>query len=474
MPNMFSGPRARIVLRFVLGTCLALLVLVADAAPAAAHTELASSAPAAGAVVEQLSTIELRFTEPIEVAASHVWIEDTVGYLELTPPTRVAGEASSLSVPVPPLGDGSYEVTWHVLAADGTPVQGTFSFTLRAPGATAVALPPSDPAADFPPDTSLAIPLDDARIVQSLPSGAGHGHGPSDLTNAVARGVLDASLATLVGGLAFVAAVWPQGARLARTRLVLWSAAILAAFASFELVAFQHAAASGLSTAQALLPWHQLDALQFRFGQIAAVRIALLAAGAVLTARLARRGASTRRSVVWSATATAVALGLVETVVLLGHSSAPGVLAASARLLHVLAVSLWIGGLVMLLFVVVPRRRVEELLVVLPRFSALATGAIAFLTMGGVILAVDLVGTAGALPSTGYGRVLLAKVGVVVALLLVAAASRRHVRACLAARDGLSAEAVARPLVVWVGTEVGLMAAVLGLTALLVARVPPG
>jgi putative copper export protein len=189
---------------------------------------------------------------------------------------------------------------------------------------------------------------------------------------------------------------------------------------------------------------------------------------------LARGADRTTRSRTWCATTTAVALGLVETLVLLGHSSTPGALATGARLLHVLGVSLWIGGLVMLLCVVVPRRRVDELLVVLPRFSALATGAVAVLTMGGVVLAIDLVGSASALPSTGYGRVLLAKVAVVGALLLAASLSRRHVRTCLQAPDRLATDTVVRPLAIWVGTEVGLMVAVLGLTALLVSRVPPG
>lgn len=469
--------RSRPLARFVLGACLSFVVLMVDAAPALAHTELESSYPASGASVDELTAIDLRFTEGIEIAASHVWIKDAVGYLELAPATHIAGDTASLSVPVPALGDGTYEVTWHVLASDGTPVEGGFSFTLALPAAAGAAAPPvtlADPAADFPPDTSLAITIDETLVRQTLPTIGEHGHGPSDLTNALARGVLDASMATLVGGFAFVATVWPQGARLARTRQLLWVSAILAAFASFELAAFQHAAAVGLSTAQALSPWHQWQSLQFRFGQVAAARIALLALSAFLAARLRRGGATTARSIVWCAAAAAVALGLVETLVLLGHSSAPGVLATGARLLHVLAVSLWIGGLVMLLFVVVPRRRVDELLVVLPRFSALATGAIAILTVGGLVLAVDLVGTAGALPSTDYGRVLIAKVAVVTALLLVASVSRRHVRDCLQAPGRHTADSVLRPLVVWVGTEVGLMAAVLGLTALLVARVPPG
>ena len=462
-------------MRVLVGACLACVLLVIDAAPASAHTQLESSTPAAGETVAELSRIELRFSEGIEVAASEVWIGDAAGYIELGPPTHVDGDEASLVVTVPPLGGGTYEVAWHVLAADGAPAHGTFSFSLAPPAAVAEAGPPvtlADPAADHPPDTSLAIRVDGPRI-EALPTFAAERHGPGGVTNTFARGVLDASLATLIGGLAFVGAVWPQGARLARTRQLLWIAALAAAFASFELAAFQHASATGLTTAQALSPWHQWDALQFRFGRVAAARIALLALSAALTARLARGAARTTRSVAWCTVTAAVVLGLIETLVLLGHSSAPGALATGARLIHVLGVSVWIGGLVMLLCVVVPRRRVDELLVVLPRFAALATGAIGILTVGGVLLSIDLVGTAGALPSTSYGRLLLVKVAVVGVLLAAASLTRRHVRTSLQAPMGLAADSLVRPLVLWVGTEVGLMTAVLGLTALLVSRTPP-
>lgn len=457
------------------------LLLVAR--PAAAHTELESSSPGDGTTVEQLDRIDLDFTEDIEVALSHVWLQDAAGIIELAPATAIDGRPDRISVPVPPVGDGRYTVTWHVVAADATPVQGTFTFTLAVPAAGAGVGPVVvDPSVTVPPpDVSGAIAVDElgrplaesppatTPTIATIPAIPEHGHGAGGATRTLARGLLDASLSTLIGGLAFVAAVWPQGARLARTRLVLWSAAILATLASFELAAFQHADATGLSTLAALSPWHQWDALQFRFGQVAAARIVLLLVAAVLTARLARGGERQARSIPWCAAAAGLALGLVETLVLLGHTSDPGPVATAARLAHVLGVSVWLGGLVMLCCVVLPRRRADELLAVLPRFSALATVSVGVLTVGGAVLAVDLVGAAGALPSTDYGRALLAKVALVALLLFVASLSRGWVRSDLS-----SSVSVARPLAIWIGTEVGLMAAVFGLTAVLVTQLPPG
>ena len=227
--------------RLAVGSAVSLVTIVLLAGPAAAHTKLEQSSPASGATVTELSRIELRFTEAIEVAASHVWISDAAGYMELAGVSAIDGNRSSLTVPVPALGEGTYEVTWHVVAADGDPVQGTFSVTV-APAPAAAVVPASlDPAADPLPDTSLAIPLSSVRNLDPPPQLGDHGHGPGDVTKGLARGLLDGSLAVLVGGLGFVALVWPRGAALLRTRQVLWASGGVAAVASLELTAFQHA-----------------------------------------------------------------------------------------------------------------------------------------------------------------------------------------------------------------------------------------
>lgn len=490
---MFAERAASTARRTVPALGLAFVVLVITAQPAGAHTVLRSSNPASGAVVPRLERLELFFTEPIVATASHLYVEDPVGYLELPEAAPVDGDTASLAVALPALGDGTYTVTWHVVATDGDPAEGTFTFSVDESLSSAATTPVTlaDPAADFPPDTSLAIPLDDFAVVQQIPD-AGHGHGPGALTESLARVVLDLAIATLVGGMAFVAVVWPKGARLVRTRQVLVAAVGLAALASYELTAFQNAAVGGLGTAEGLAPWHQIDALDFRFGRIAAVRLVLLVIALRLVGRLAREGVQAARSARWRGSAALVGLGLLETLVLLGHAQSSGIVASAARLLHVAGISVWVGGLAMLVGVVLPRRRPAELVAVLPRFSFLATVAVGALTVGGVVLATDLVGSVGSLTSTGYGRILLAKVAVVVVVLAVASRSRRHVQSGLIASGVAALEppstssagallVAERPTVTvtagivtrWVGLEVGLLALVFALTALLLTRLPP-
>lgn len=473
----------RLVVRGAVGGVVALSALVLLAGPAAAHTKLVESSPADGATVTSFERIDLRFTEPIELAGSHVWVTDVAGSMELAGLAAIGGSSTTLTVPVPPLGEGDYEITWHVLAADGDPVQGTFRVVVAAPTTPAAGTDPGvtattlDPAADPKPDESGAIPLSAVKSLTPPPAVGDHGHGPGDLVRAIARGVLDGALAVLVGGLGFVALVWPRGAALLRTRQVLWGSSGVAAIASLELTAFQHAGATGISTFAALTPAQQLGALDFHFGRVGAVRVVLLVGVVALVAALVRVPRRSAPPVLWVAAAVGLALALSETMVLLGQSTS--VLSADglARLTHVVGISAWIGGLVMLLAVALPRRRSAELLAVLPRFSRFATAAIATLMLGGVLLAVEHLGSPGALTGTAYGRVLVAKLVVVGLVLVVAAGSRAHVRACLQADQvtpgALDGRAVARPLVLWAGIEVGLLAAVLAITAVLVVRVPP-
>ena len=435
--------------RTVLGGALSVVLLALLAEPAGAHTALRESAPADGSTAVAVDSIDLWFTEPIEVAASHLWISDAAGYLELATPTNLGGDRTSLTVPLPALGDGDYEVTWHVVAVDGTPAQGAFSFVLggqTAPTAPAMTV---DPAADYPPDTSLAIPLDSISGVSAPPAGSTHDHGPGDVTRGLARGVLDTAVAVLLGGLAFIAVVWPRGGGVFRARQLLVGAAGVAAIASFELSAFQLARVTGSSTFAALTPTEQWAALDFRFGRVAAARLLLLVGSLVAITALTRRANRPAPSRRWLLGAAALALGLAETVVMLGHASSATSLGGLARLTHVLGISAWVGGLVMLVAVVLPRRRVDELVVVLPRFSTFATGAIGVLMVGGTVMAVDLLGSVHALVDTGYGRVLLAKLVLVGLLLIAASGSRAHVRSSLRSSevlDGRALNAAALPL----------------------------
>ena len=138
-----------------------------------------------------------------------------------------------------------------------------------------------------------------------------------------------------------------------------------------------------------------------------------------------------------------------------GHasSSASHEVAVTTVALHVAAASLWVGGLGAL--VVLLGRRRELLAVALPRFSTLAGACLAVVTVSGVLTAQVRLGSWAALFLTGYGALVIAKVGALVLLGGLGLLTRRRMAAGR------------MPVLRWAGIEIVLMAVTLGLAAAL-------
>ncbi len=98
-----------------------------------AHTGLAHSTPENGAQLQQSpASIELEFTAAVMLAS--LQLEDADGnHLELQFKPRPAANEMH-RVDLPPLADGSYQVIWKALGADGHAVEGTIGFSLAATG----------------------------------------------------------------------------------------------------------------------------------------------------------------------------------------------------------------------------------------------------------------------------------------------------------------------------------------------------
>ncbi|HZI97105.1 MAG TPA: copper resistance CopC family protein, partial [Actinomycetales bacterium] len=131
--------------------CLGLLLAahVAGAANASAHTELVSTAPADGGQLTTAPTdVTLTFSQPVGTELARVEVTGPAGDALQDGDPQVDGATVAQSLM--PLDDGgAYTVTWRVVAADGHPISGTFSFTFT--GDT-----------DDPPSASAALPDDTA------------------------------------------------------------------------------------------------------------------------------------------------------------------------------------------------------------------------------------------------------------------------------------------------------------------------
>lgn len=150
---------------------------------------------------------------------------------------------------------------------------------------------------------------------------------------------------------------------------------------------------------------------------------------------------------------------------LTGHSGiADGHVAATVSLgVHVVAATLWIGGLIATMCVLA--RRSPQADVVLRRFSAVALGCVVAVAETGLLNASLRVDGPAALLASQYGAIILAKVTV---LILLIGFGWRHRQAMLRDVDGGLAFVVRVA-----ASEIAWMGAVLGLSVALSRTAPP-
>ena len=400
--------RARPLTRLLALLALVGAIVAGTALPASAHATLLSTEPTAGGTyAASPSAITLRFSESVEVSLGGVKVFGAKDRKQVVTgkPEHPNGDGSFVTVDLPDLGDGTYVVTWRVISADSHPVEGAFTFQVgnRATVKNAQGIA-----------TTLLETSKGSRTV-----GVVYG---------IERAVLYAALALLVGGLAFVAFLWPAGRGNHRAAwLVLggWLGSLVATVAGIMLEGVYGA---GYSLSKVFDPTVFGDVIDTRFGHVSLVRLGLLLCALPLLWVVFGRPGSARRPLPkwWIVPTTLVAVGLCATPGLAGHAST-GIqtgAAIPADALHVLAMCLWLGGLLMLVAAVLPRRDTLEMREVLPRWSSVALGCVVVLVVTGVYQAWRIEGSIGALKDTDSGRLLLVKVGVFAVLVVVAAFAR--------------------------------------------------
>lgn len=114
---------------------------VTAVAPAASrfHAHLVKAEPAVNDTIAATpKSVRLWFSEPLELSMSRVRVVraggDTVKMGGLRHEGSEAATAS-LDFNVPPTAPGTYVVTYRVVARDGHPTTGSYSFVLRSAGA---------------------------------------------------------------------------------------------------------------------------------------------------------------------------------------------------------------------------------------------------------------------------------------------------------------------------------------------------
>jgi copper transport protein len=417
---------------------LALLLAVAGAlfgaaAPASAHAALLGSDPAQGTVVDKAPTqVTLTFSEKVALSDGSLRVLDPKGQRVDT------GQASNLSGTMygvklhAGLARGTYTVTYQVVSADSHPVSGAFTFSIGAPSATTV-----------------------------VASGQGAGGGVVGGLYGFARYVSYAGFIVMIGGAAFVLACWQRGAGVRAVQRLVVSGWVALTSATLALLLLRGSYTGSGKVADIFDLSLVGPVLQTKAGAALVSRLLLLAAGALFIAVLfgayvkrdadgeedgsgvlgnekstpgdgtsdgedADRAAEKKDLTFGLAVGgTVVAAGLAATWAMAEHAST-GIqtgLAMPVDILHLLAVAVWLGGLASLLVALYWAPSIEAASV--RRFSRLAFGSVATLAVTGVYQSWRQLGSWSALTGTGYGQLLLVKVGLVAVLVGLAWISRR-------------------------------------------------
>jgi copper transport protein len=509
---------------------LALAALAVAAPAASAHATLEGTTPARGAALKaEPEQVVFRFNEPVEGTFGAVRVFDAKGArVDDNHVVHPGGAGEKIAVGLRSgLARGAYTATYRVVSADGHAISGGFVFDLGAAGAA--------------PGASVADLLDGAQAGPATGVAMGAAKAVGYLAIALALGGM--IFLALVWGPALRAAGLPAaGAPFARrARRLLGVAAITGAVSTAAVIVLEGATAAGTSFWAALDPRIVRDVLQTHFGSVYAVRLgAWLLLGAGLAAAALRRtalapaaaavtpaaavtapepvlvgaavggtdrrgdgvvgpdrpappverptvaapGAALPGGPIALALAVVVGAALALTPALAGHAhtQSPVALLVPADVVHVVAMSAWLGGLVFLLAAVPgatralePADRTRLLAGTLQRFSPIALVAVIALAVTGTVQALVEFRHLDALVDTAFGRAVLVKIVLLTALIALGAVNRRRVVPALAslAASGAAPGGAGRLLRRTLRTEVLLIVAVLAVTGALTGYAPP-
>lgn len=430
-------------LRLVTAAVACAFVVLGIAPPASAHATLVGTDPVDGSVlVASPGSVTFTFDEPVSLPEGGVQAFDSAG--DPVPATATTLDAV-LSVDVPDvLADGSYVVVWRVVSADGHPVAGSLTFSVGSPSPTVTVPVRADPGSS----RAVTLGLD------------------------IAQALAYVGLFVVAGLIVFGGWMLPAGLALDRVRRRLRRVVLGAT----GVAAVAGVTSLGLSACYQL--GRDLDGLVgdawAAVGTTAWVGLALLLLGLLLVQPAARSlSAPHRRD---AALALAGVALLVVSPAVTGHTRAatPELAVIVTDVLHVLAGSAWLGGLLGLaLSLPSLAGRGTHAAETLVRFSTLASGTLAALVASGSVLAWRIVGSWAALLDTTYGRLLLLKIAVVATAVGVGAWNRWRLLPGLRAASGYDDRVRAsRRVVRSVTVEAGLLVAVLALTGFLVHQSP--
>lgn len=440
----------------------AVTAVLALPAAASAHAYLVKTDPAASVTLNAPpGEVALTFDEAVEPRFALISVTDVNANQEATAsPKRSPANPDTLIVPLRRVAEGWYLVYWRAISVDGHPVQGAFTFAVGPnPG------PPPQFQIPHISQTATTTPLLIARWAVFLTT-----------MTAIGLFVLRILIAQ------------PLVRRVEETRLraltIAFAAVSVLGLVAIPVYLEESTAVDSLRSffaVGALVPLWRTTA--FGRGYVDMELCFALFCVAAWLAIWLDRPERPRRSVASLISLTGALAAAASVLVLPGASghaaqTPPRGVSVLLDWLHLVAGSLWLGGLVGLLVLwgsLPAARRVPGLSVCVPRFSNVAFGSVMLLLGTGVGASVIHLPVLAALWQTSYGKVILIKAGILTGTTAIASVNLLRTKPQLvAAREHPAAgPPAARLLRRLVGTEAVLVAGAVFAAALLSSLAPP-
>ncbi|MBI4884426.1 MAG: CopD family protein [Actinobacteria bacterium] len=456
-PRLPARPATRWLL-FILSFGLA-ASLWAPSASAADNT-IVSSTPAAGSTVDTFAgPIELTFAQQVGPDNEVVMTCDGAVVQLGTPAPLIDGMTVSVAL-VSPAPKGSCTIVWTV-TDPGLQPAGSGSLTFSVASDTVAAettVAPTGPtlAPGETTTTSTAPPI-------TVPSGGGGGSTNLSGPLGLFRLVSNFGLAVLFGSLVVIVIAWPEGVEYVLTIRFLRTAWIVAAISSYLFAGSVSAAATGEGLGSTLSPGSLFDLLDTGEGKAAFLRLVfVLISGYVVM--------QPERAIDPATQLPALIPPGIAVVTMAFSRPEFGFIDYAAGIVHVLGMSVWLGGLVLLSRVVLAGPGEEDLVHAVRGFSRIATPALIATVASGAIQFVRL--DRGAL-GTSHGMVMILKVMFVSGMVFVGVATRQFIAQRMTRVETMSAHLSVR-LRRALGIEATIGLVVILLTAWLLALTPPG
>jgi copper transport protein len=433
---------SRIARQLVAALAILVGVLAFGTGIASAHATVETSSPADG---QSLSTspeeISVTFSEAVSTVSGGLSVLDADGNRVDVGKSRVTNSRTLVTELESGLADGTYVVTYRVLSADGHPVNGSFLFGVGSGALDRTASPASSG------DQLWEIIGGNSRFIMYL-------------------------AALLAAGVAFFLAFIHDHAD-DRWRIVPFVriGSILALFSAIGIVMSQAALLTGKGAGAVTDTGVLRDVLNQNLGWSLALLMIGLAAVHLST--------DITKKVVSQSLALYGGLAVTVSFAVWGHATelAPRAVSLVADAVHATAAALWLGGLVGLMMVLSLRKAetVRATAGIIGRFSLLAFWSVIALAIAGLTL--TLTGSNASLQSiltTTWGQLVLAKIGLTLIVVIIAAWNRRTLVPSLTTPTEETTDLSVRwsTLLRTVRAEALLLVVVVGLTAILV-NVPP-